>query len=167
MAQRGRPGRLIVVMTRRSSTEITEPCSCARRLAKVEAEESPEPSVIRERVRPRTDRDTTEERLVRTAEEAHPSGCAIGREEQVLLAIDEDTRDARQIGMASRYLPVRQSSTSTRSAPVCGDVDSTAARVKVRVGVNRKPGLAPGGTGVKPTCRRVTGLGLHLLLQKA
>src|SRR6266513_2882950 len=53
-----------------------------RGLAKVEAEESPEPSVVRERIRPRANRDPVDERLVRTAEEAHPSGFAIGREEQ-------------------------------------------------------------------------------------
>ena len=106
-----------------------------RGLAKVEAKESPEPSVVRERVRPRTNRNPIDERLVRTAKEAHPSGRAIGREEQVLLAVDQHTGDAWQIRDRA---DVRSAATVQHVDPIgasVGDVESTATRVKVRVGV--------------------------------
>src|SRR5207249_9933390 len=65
--------------------------------AQVEAEKPSRPLVVRERVWSRTDRNPTEQRLVRTPKETHSSRRAVGREEQVLAAVDKDTGDAWQI----------------------------------------------------------------------
>src|SRR3989442_8304179 len=103
--------------------------------AQVEAEKTSRPSVVRERVWSRTDRNPTDERLVRTPKETHSSRRAVGREKQVLAAVDKDTgyawqiRDASEIRRAAAVQAV-----DPTSAGMC-DEDPAAARVNVRIGV--------------------------------
>jgi hypothetical protein len=53
--------------------------------------------VIRQPIRAVTDPDTAEQRLIRAAVDAHPSTATIGREKKILLALDQNTGDARHV----------------------------------------------------------------------
>src|SRR5437773_4453282 len=135
MAQRGRPGRSIVVVTRCSSTEITEtvqlvPAGWPRLKLKSRRNLRSYASAFG-----RGPTGTRSMSVWSEQREAHPSGRAIGREEQVLLAVDQHAGDAWQIRDRA---DVRSAATVQHVDPIgasVGDVESTATRVKVRVGV--------------------------------
>src|SRR5262245_6893818 len=69
----------------------------AGRIADIEHEEVVPDRVVRQSIRTLTDLDSTEQRLVRTAVDAHPSTATIRRKEKILLAVDQDTGNGGHI----------------------------------------------------------------------
>ena len=83
----------------------------------------------------RADRDASKQRTVRTAEEADASRGTFGGEEQVLLAIDEHTGYAGQIGDCAEVCPTPTVEDVDAIGTGVRDEQLAAARVKVGVGV--------------------------------
>ena len=69
----------------------------ARRIADVENKKTPPRRIVRQPIGTITDRNAAEQHFVRAAIDTHPRTATIGREKEVLLAIDQNTGDAWHI----------------------------------------------------------------------
>jgi hypothetical protein len=65
------------------------------------------------------DIDPSEQVLFGAAEDADPACGAVAREEQVVVLVDENAGNSGRSWSERRYCCRVQSSTSTRSPPVC------------------------------------------------
>ena len=116
----------------------------AGRLAEIERVDAAALPVIREPVRPRADADARERSLVGTPVQAHACGAAVGRGEEIVLAVDEHSGHAGQatdrpeVGVARAIDDVDGIHRGVR------DVEAAAALVQERIRVIEAFSRAPG-----------------------
>src|SRR5207244_1442746 len=123
--------------------DLDDGCAAAlpERLAEVEGVGPPPPAVVREAVRVRAHVDLPEQLLVGAAEHTHAAGGAIARDQQVVLLVDQDTRDTRQTwkraqvaaGLAVEHIDaVGTRMRDVHPPPACVDVGVVEARPRAR-----------------------------------
>jgi hypothetical protein len=76
-------------------------------------------------------------------EHADAGSVAIRREEQIALAVDQDTGDAREVWQRAYERGAAAVDHIDRVHRGVSDVEATAGRIEVRVGVVERGGLAP------------------------
>ena len=97
-----------------------------------------------EPVRTGTDRDPRDQLLVRAAEDADARCGAIGREQQVVLGVDEHAGDAWEVRQRAQVRVVAAVDDVDRILRGVRDVEPAARRIQVRVRVIEAGALAAG-----------------------
>ena len=109
--------------------------ACSGWLAEVEAVEVAAACVEREPVRSGPDRDLREKRFVGAAEDAHPRGATVGREQAIRSAVDEHAGDAGQVGQRAEVGIAAAVEHVDDIHRRVRDVQPATAPIQVRVGV--------------------------------
>lgn len=76
------------------------------RFTEIEDEETTPPCVVRQAIRMAADGNAAQQLLVRGTEDTDPVAVSVRREEEILLAVDEDAGNPRQIRQGA-HVPVR------------------------------------------------------------